>query len=174
MRQWRGRKEDILLQGVLYRDNDEGEIRKQLIGTDFIEAVITLGDKIFYGTGLSPCVLILRWVERAELVKNGWMLGGSKILTQKRAQNILSDEDVERLYKLYSDFADVEDYARVVTREEIAEKGYDLSVNKYVQYHKEAVKSYAEMKADFDAALDEVTKATAKFRQLLAKGGLLK
>ena len=174
MRPGRGRMAVVLPQGVLFRGNVEGEIRKQLIGTDFIEAVITLGDKIFYGTGLSPCVLILRWVKKAERVNKVLMLDGSKILTQKRAQNILSDEDVERLYKLYSDFADVEDYARVVTREEIAEKGYDLSVNKYVQYHKEAVKSYAEVKADFDVALDEVTKATAKFRQLLAKGGLLK
>ena len=101
------------------------------------------------------------------------MVDGSKILTQKRAQNILSDEDVDRLYKLYSDYADVEDFAKVVTREEIAEKGFDLSVNKYVQYHKETVKSYAEVKDEFDAALEDVKAATEKFRALLCKRGLV-
>lgn len=149
----------------------EGEIRRKLVGTDFIEAVITLGDKIFYGTGLSPCILVLRWVKRADRVNRMLMVDGTKILTQKRAQNILAEEDVERLYSLYADFRDVEDFAKVVTREDVAAKGYDLSVNKYVVYHKEAVKSYGEAKADFDAALGGVDSATAKFRALLEKLG---
>ena len=38
----------------------EGQIRQKLVQTGFVEAVITLGDKIFYGTGLSPCLLVLR------------------------------------------------------------------------------------------------------------------
>ena len=102
------------------------------------------------------------------------MIDGSKILTQKRAQNILSDEDVDRLYGLYADFKDVEDFAKVVTLEDIAAKGYDLSVNKYVVYHRESAKSYAEVKAEFDAALQDVGNATAKFRALLEKGGFQK
>lgn len=174
MRPGRGRMAVVLPQGVLFRGNVEGAIREKMVKQDFIEAVITLGDKIFYGTGLSPCVLILRWVKKAERVKKILMIDGSKILTQKRAQNILSDVDVDRLYKLYSDYVDVEDFAKVVTHEEIAAKGYDLSVNKYVDYHKEAVRSYEEVKAEFDAAILGVKVATAKFRDLLKKGGLLK
>ena len=171
MRPGRGRMAVVLPQGVLFRGNVEGEIRRKLVGTDFIEAVITLGDKIFYGTGLSPCILVLRWVKRADRVNRMLMVDGTKILTQKRAQNILAEADVERLYSLYADFRDVEDFAKVVTREDVAAKGYDLSVNKYVVYHKEAVKSYGEAKADFDAALGEVDSATAKFRALLEKLG---
>ena len=114
------------------------------------------------------------WVKKADRVNKILMVDGSKILTQKRAQNILTDEDVDRLYALYSDFADEEDFAKVVPREEVAEKGYDLSVNKYVQYHKEAVKSYAEVKSEFDAALENVRAATEKFRALLRKRGLIR
>ena len=101
------------------------------------------------------------------------MVDGRNILTQKRAQNILSDEDVDRLYKLYADYRDVEDYARVVGLEEVAEKGYDLSVNKYVKYHAEKVRSYAEVKGDFETAVSEVKEATKKFRALLKKEGLI-
>ena len=171
MRPGRGRMAVVLPQGVLFRGNVEGEIRRKLVGTDFIEAVITLGDKIFYGTGLSPCILVLRWVKKSDRVNKMLMVDGTKILTQKRAQNILSEEDVDRLFKLYSDFSDVEDFAKVVTREDVAAKGYDLSVNKYVVYHKESVKSYGEVKAEFDAALQGVNAATAKFRKLLEKLG---
>ena len=174
MRPGRGRMAVVLPQGVLFRGHTEGAIRKRLIETDFVEAVITLGDKIFYGTGLSPCVLILRWVKPRDHVNKVLMVDGSKILTPKRAQNILSDADVDRLYKLYVDYADVEDFAKVVTREEIADKDWDLSVNKYVVYHKESVKSYAEVKSEFDTALREVEETTEKFRALLKKGGMLK
>ena len=167
-----GRMAVVLPQGVLFRGGAEGEIRRQLVGTDYIDAVITLGDKIFYGTGLSPCVLVLRLVKPSERANRILMVDGSKILTQKRAQNILSDADVDRLYQLYAGFADVEDFSKVVTREEVAAKGFDLSVNKYVQYHQEAVRSYAEVKADFDAALAGVKAATEKFRALLEKGGV--
>ena len=174
MRPGRGRLAVVLPQGVLFRGNEEGRIRRELVKTDFIEAVITLGDKIFYGTGLSPCVLILRWVKPRDHVRKILMVDGTKILTAKRAQNILSDADVDCLYQLYSEYKDVEDFARVVSLEEIADNGYDLSVNKYVKYHAEEVRSYAEVKAEFDAAAESVKTASEKFKALLVKGGYLK
>ena len=174
MRPGRGRMAVVLPQGVLFRGNVEGEIRRKLVGTDFIEAVITLGDKIFYGTGLSPCILVLRWVKKSDRVNKMLMVDGTKILTQKRAQNILSEEDVDRLYKLYSDFSDVEDFAKVVTREDVAAKGYDLSVNKYVVYHKESVKSYGEVKAEFEQAVADVKAASERFRTLMMASGMMK
>lgn len=172
MRPGRGRMAVVLPQGVLFR-GVEAAMREKLVKTDFVEAVITLGDKIFYGTQLSPCVLVLRWAKNRKRVKKILMVDGSKILTQKRAQNILSDEDVDRLYRLYADYKDVEDYARVVGLDEVAEKGYDLSVNKYVKYHAEKVRSYAEVKGDFETAVSEVKEATKKFRALLKKEGLI-
>ena len=95
------------------------------------------------------------------------MIDGSKILTQKRAQNILEQKDVDRLYELYHNYENVEDYAQVVTLDEIAEKNYDLSPNKYVQYHREAIKQYAEVLAEFKAAYEEVKLREAEFRKLV-------
>ncbi len=173
LRPGRGRMAVVLPQGVLFRGGAEGEIRKRLVGSDLVEAVIALGDKIFYGTQLSPCILVLRWVKPAGHVNRILMVDGTKILTPCRAQNVLSDADVDRLYALYSDFRDVEDFARVVTREQVAAKDYDLSVNKYVEYHRETARPYAEVKADFDAALAGVRAATERFRALLRREGLL-
>ena len=174
MRPGRGRMAVVLPQGVLFRGNEEGEIRRKMVERDFVEAVVTLGDKIFYGTGLSPCFLILRWVKPADRVNKILMIDGSKILTQKRAQNILTDEDVDRLYKLYADYADIEDFSRVVAKEEIAAKGYDLSVNKYVKYHAEAVRPYAEVKAQFEQAVADVKAASERFRTLMQASGMMK
>ena len=95
------------------------------------------------------------------------MVDGTKILTQKRAQNILAPEDVDKLYELYENYENVEDYSQVVTLDEIAAKGYDLSPNKYVQYHKEDIKPYAEVLAEFKAAYQEVRDCEIEFRRII-------
>ena len=95
------------------------------------------------------------------------VIDGTKILTPKRAQNILEQKDVDRLYELYVNYENVEDFSQVVTLDEIAEKGYDLSPNKYVKYHREAIKPYAEVLAAFKAAYEEVKLREAEFRKII-------
>ena len=95
------------------------------------------------------------------------MIDGSKILTPQRAQNILSDDDIDELYRLYTAYHEEEDKSIVVSLAQIAEKGYDLSPNKYVKYHKEAVKPYAEVLSEFKAAYQQMVDAEAKFREIL-------
>ena len=167
MRSKKGRMGVVLPQGVLFRGNEEGRIREELVKHDYVEAIITLGDKIFYGTGLSPCLLIIRDMKPEAHQGRILMVDGSKILTQQRAQNILSDDDVDELYRLYTAYDDEEDRSRVVTIEEIAGKDYDLSPNKYVKYHKEDVKPYEEVLAAFKAAYEQMKEAEKKFREII-------
>lgn len=162
-----GRMAVVMPQGVLFRGNEEGRIREKLVKSDMVEAVVTLGDKLFYGTGLSPCFLIIRKMKSAAHSARVLMIDGTKILTPKRAQNILEQKDIDRLYELYKNYENVEDFSQVVTLEEIAEKGYDLSPNKYVQYHREAIKPYAEVLAEFKAAYEEVKLREAEFRKII-------
>ena len=157
----------VMPQGILFRGNEEGNIRQKLIESDKVEAVVTLGDKLFYGTGLSPCFLIIRNLKPAEHSARILMIDATKILTQKRAQNILCPEDVDRIYKLYADYHDVEDYAKVVTLEDVKAKEYNLSPNRYVDYHKEEVKPYSEVLAEYKAAIQAVKEAEAEFTRLM-------
>ena len=157
----------VMPQGILFRGNEEGNIRKKLVESDKVEAVVTLGDKLFYGTGLSPCFLIIRNLKPAEHSARILMIDATKILTQKRAQNILSQEDVDRIFQLYTDYKDVEDYSKVVTLEDVKAKEYNLSPNRYVDYHKEEVKPYAEVLAEFKAAIQAVKDAEAEFIRIM-------
>lgn len=158
----------VMPQGILFRGNEEGRIREKLAKSDLIEAVVTLGDKLFYGTGLSPCFLILRKMKPAEHSGRILMIDGTKILTAKRAQNILSPADVDRLYQLYADYKDIEDFSKVVTLKEIEEKEFNLSPNRYVKYHKEAIRPYEEVKKEFIEALEAVRLAEEEFKKLIS------
>jgi len=162
-----GRMAVVMPQGVLFRGHEESKIREKLIKSDRIEAVVTLGDKLFYGTGLSPCFLILRNVKPQDHSARILMVDATKILTQRRAQNVLTDEDVDKIYNLYADYKDVEDFSKVVTLKEIEGKDWNLSPNRYIQYHKEDIKPYAEVLAEFKKALEEVKIAEAEFVKLI-------
>lgn len=54
-----GRCAVVMPQGVLFHGGKEGEIRKQLIESDKLEAIITLVGGVFYGAGVSACILFL-------------------------------------------------------------------------------------------------------------------
>jgi hypothetical protein len=54
-----------------------------------------------------------------------------------------------------------------VTLDDIAAKDYDLSPNKYVEYHKEEIRPYAEVLAEFKAAYEEVKRFEEEFRKLI-------
>jgi type I restriction enzyme M protein len=163
-----GRMAVVLPQGVLFRGDTEQRIREKLIREDKIEAVVTLGDKLFYGTGLSPCFLALRAQKPTAHVNRILMVDGTKILTKRRAQNVLEESDVDRLYELYHNYRDEEDFARVVTNEDVLKKDCNLSPNRYIHYHQAERESYDEVLAQFKAAVERVNKAEAAYRRTMA------
>ncbi|WP_370519336.1 type I restriction-modification system subunit M [Nitrososphaera sp. AFS] len=55
----KGKAAIICSQGVLFRGNEEQTIRKNIIKEDIIEGIIALPPKLFYGTGIPGCLLIL-------------------------------------------------------------------------------------------------------------------
>ena len=55
----KGRAAIICSQGVLFRGNEESTIRENMIKEDIIEGIVAFPQKLFYGTGIPGCVLVL-------------------------------------------------------------------------------------------------------------------
>ena len=55
----KGQAAIICSQGILFRGNEEVKIRENMIKEDVIEGIVALPPKLFYGTGIPGCVLIL-------------------------------------------------------------------------------------------------------------------
>lgn len=167
-----GRLAVVMPQGVLFRNQGkEKDIRRQMVNSGLIEAVFTLGEKLFYGTGLSPCFLIMRRTMPANHSGRILMVDGSSILTPKRAQNVLEQKDIDKLYQLYVDYRDEEDYSKVVTLDEVRTKDYILSPSSYVQYHKEEVEPYESVRQRFMDAYEEMKRCEREFREAIADTG---
>ena len=173
MKRGSGRVGVVMPQGVLFRGNKDGEFRKQMIQTDKLECVITLVNNLFYGAGVSACLLIFRDQKPQDRVGKVLLIDASRIYTAKRAQNELSDEDVDAIYQLYAGYADVEEQSKVVTMRELEEHDWSLAVNSYIARKQVAMRPYAEVKQEFLDAFDAVQKAEAKFTALLKDGGYI-
>lgn len=163
----------IMPQGVLFHGGKEGEIREKLILSDKVEAVITFVGGLFFGAGVSACVLCLNNDKPAAHRGKVLLVDGSTIYTPKRAQNIMTDEDVEKAFKLYSDYTDVIGYSKVVTLDDLKSHGYTLAVNSYIEKPPAPPIDPVKVRQQYYDALDNVKESEERLIELLKKGGYL-
>jgi len=126
-----GRLAVVVPNGVLFRKG-ESKIRENIVMSDKLEAVISLGENLFYGTTLAACIMVFK--EKKEAYKKNRVLfvDASKIYKKQRAQNILQEEHISVIYKLYADYQDVEGIVKVVDFDEIQKHNFNLVVQMYV------------------------------------------
>lgn len=122
----------VMPHGVLFRGGAEGKIRQGILEEDLIEAVIGLPANLFYGTGIPACILIIN--KNKEEHKKGKILfiDASRGYQEGKNQNVLRDEDIQKIISTYDAWKDVEKYSRVVTLEEIKENDYNLNIARYI------------------------------------------
>ncbi|MEC1781812.1 N-6 DNA methylase [Schinkia azotoformans] len=168
-----GRCAVVLPQGVLFHSGREGEIRKQLIESDKLECVITLVSGLFYSTGISACILILNNNKSSKHKGKVCFIDASNIYTAQRAQNIMTEKNIDETFNLYQDYEDVIEKAKIATIEDIRKKDYTLSVNSYIEKAPQETICPKEVKKAFFSALDEAIAAEEKFKRLLVEGGYI-
>lgn len=173
MKKTTGRCALIIAQGVLFHGNAEGKIRKQLVEADILEAVITLPSGIFFATGVNACILLLSNNKKAAHRNRICLVDGSQIYTSKRAQNILTKENVDQLYDLYSNYQDVVDYAKVVTLDDVRIKEYTLTVGAYIEKRKKESVSPAIVRQNYYEAYQNMIECENATIELLKKGGYI-
>ena len=123
-----GKAACILPHGVLFRGNAEGVLRKRLVKSGYLKAIIGLPANLFYGTGIPACILVLDKVD-AQARKGIFMIDASKGFAKDGPKNKLRDQDVHRIVDTFSRQRAVPRYARMVPTEEIASEKNDYNLN---------------------------------------------
>ena len=123
----------VMPHGVLFRGGVEGDIRRQIIEDDPLEAVIGLAPNLFYGTGIPAAILILRAKNSKPRERQGKVLfiNADHDYGEGRAQNHLRPRDEEKITAAYRDFADVDGFAKVVTIDELANNDFNCNIRRY-------------------------------------------
>lgn len=166
-----GRCAVVLPQGVLFRGGKEGEIRKLLIESDKLECIITLVGGVFYSTGVSACILLLNNNKPNKHKGRVCLIDASTIYTPQRAQNIMTDQDIQKVYGYYVDYEDVIEHVKIVNLDDIRKKDYTLAINNYIEKKEQETVSPAEVRREYFEAFDEMIEAEEKMMKLLLEGG---
>jgi len=169
-----GRMAVVLPHGALFRMGAEGRIRKKILESDLLEAVIGLGPNLFYGTGLAACILIFRSVKPIEKKKKVLFIDASKEFKRGRNQNTMEDEHVQQIYQWYKDYENVEGAVNIASIGDIIENEFNLNIPLYVEpIIEEENISVMEALADLKKSIKESFEAEEKVKELLRKGGLM-
>ena len=119
----------VLPHGVLFRGGDEGEIRKNLVEYNHIDAVIGLPPNIFFGTGIPTIVMVLKQKRDRDDVL---IVDASKGFEKEGKNNKLRASDIRRIADVVIQRRNVEKFSRVVSRDEIRANDYNLNIPRYV------------------------------------------
>jgi type I restriction enzyme M protein len=130
-----GRMAVVVPHGVLFRGAAEGKIRQKLIEENLLDVVIGLPEKLFYGTGIPAAILLLRKRKADDKVL---FIDASREYQDGKNQNMLRAQDLQRIEQAVRERRDVDKYAHLATREEIAGNDYNLNIPRYVDTLEEA------------------------------------
>ena len=124
-----GRMGVVASHGVLFRDAREGSIRQKLIEENLLDAVIGLPDKLLYGKRTTPAILIFR---RNKADDSVFFIDASREFLPGKDQNVLSQDNIQKIIATYRARASVANYAYLAHRAEIKQNKYNLSLPRYV------------------------------------------
>lgn len=119
----------VLPHGVLFRGGEEGEIRKNLIEKDKIDAIIGLPANIFFGTGIPTIIMVLKQKRSANDVL---IIDASKGFVKEGKNNKLRACDIKKIVDVVAHRESVDYFSKVVSKEEIRENDYNLNIPRYV------------------------------------------
>lgn len=147
----------LLANGAIGADGVEGEIRKQLIENDLVEAIIILPRDMFYSTDISVTVWIFNKNKKARSVN---VNGENRVLRDRTGEVLFIDyrthghineekytevnaDDRKEIADIYHNwqsadkelfYHDIPEFCQSVTKEELAAKDYTLVPSKYIPF----------------------------------------
>ncbi|MDO4666498.1 MAG: type I restriction-modification system subunit M [Streptococcus sp.] len=125
----KGRAAIVTFPGIFYRGGAEQKIRKYLVDSNLIEAVIQLPDNLFFGTSIATCILVLA---KNKPTTDIFFIDASKQFKKETNNNVLTEDNIEKILSSI-ELKEKEDYfAELVPQEKVVEKDYTLSVSTYV------------------------------------------
>ena len=142
----------ICSQGVLFRGGEEGKIREGMIKSDIIEAIISIPEGLFFGTGIPACVLVLNKNKPAKRKNKIVFIYAAKDYEEGKNRNKLRDSDIEKIVSAFEKFEDIDRYCHVTEREELEENEFNLNVPRYVDI------SEPEEEIDIQKTVDDLKK----------------
>lgn len=163
----KGRAAIVSFPGIFYRGGAEQKIRQYLVENNFVETVIALTPNLFYGTSIAVNILVL---SKHKPNTQTQFIDASGLFKSATNNNILKEEHIEQILKLFADKEDVPHLAKLVPIEEIAKNEYNLAVSSYVeQKDTREVINIGELNAQIRKTVANIDRLRAEIDKIVAE-----
>lgn len=127
-----GRCAILLPHGILNR-LIEKEIRRKLIESDLLEAVISIGKNLFFNSPMEACILICRSKKDSSRKGKILLIKATDLVERKNTESYLTQEHINAIVSIYRQYKYIEGRSYVVCNENIPIKNYTISPKFYVK-----------------------------------------
>ena len=127
-----GRCVQLWPHGILFRDSEK-EMRKAMIETDTVECVIALGKNLFYNSSMESALLIRRTNKSEKTKGKVLFINAFDEVKDEKTISYLLEHHINKIYKAYSDYQNIDGFARIVSNEDIMNNDGSLFVTNYIK-----------------------------------------
>ena len=117
--------------GILFRDA-EAMMRKKMIESDVVEAVIGLGPNLFYNSPMEACILICNKGKKKDRLGKILFINAVNEVKRKNAFSYLTDKHIKNIYQAFVSYNNIEGFTKVMSIKEVLEKNDNLNISLYV------------------------------------------
>lgn len=151
---------------------DKG-IRQHLVDNKMLAGVVSMPSNIFATTGTNVSILFIDAANKGDVVLIDASGLGTKVKDGKNQKTLLSTEEEDRIIATFHAKQAVEDFAVVVSYEQIAVKNYSLSAGQYfdvkIEYSDLTPEQFSEKMQVFTYRLDGLFNESTELEQKIKK-----
>ncbi|MBF6183323.1 HsdM family class I SAM-dependent methyltransferase [Nocardia otitidiscaviarum] len=123
----------VVPNGVLFRGGSEGHIRRAIVQDGRVAAVVALAPGLFNSTSVPASLLILRGHSTAQGSESGVLfIDAEREFETQRSAYRLAPRHVEKIASAFRARAEIDQFSRLVSIEEIEANDFNLSVSLYI------------------------------------------
>lgn len=159
-----GRSISLWPHGILFRES-EAEMRRKMIEEDLVECVIGLGPNLFYNSPMEACLLITRNNKPAHKKDKILFINAVNEVKQEKTMGYLLDEHIDKIFKAYQTFTNEENFAALVSKEDVLANKGNMAISLYVQ----PAKANAEIEISFAEAYTNWENESQKLKSAMTE-----
>jgi type I restriction enzyme M protein len=153
--------------------NKEKDVRRWFVEQDLIEGVLYLPGNLFYNTSAPGVVIVLNRAKPKERQGKLLLLNASREFVKGDPKNYIPEDAIARIADTFTAWKKMENYSRIVTREEIAKNDFNISPSRYIHTGEgEVYRPISEIVQELRDLDDEAMATTKQLDRILSVLGV--
>jgi type I restriction enzyme M protein len=130
--------------GILFRDA-EADMRKKMIESDVVEAVVGLGPNLFYNSPMEACILVCNKGKKKDRQEKILFINAVNEVKRKNAFSYLTDEHIRKIHQAFVGYNNIDGFAKAMSIKDVLLNNGNMAISLYAHTQENGKQSGVEM-----------------------------